>query len=95
MKIKNLAQCKFLHIKDGKTYVLNAGEQKDLPKDIAKLWLRTGKVIKVDDGAKDAEIERLKAENKKLKAEANKAKEDASEDNNDAKEKAPVKKSKK
>lgn len=68
MKIRNIAQCDLMHIKGDKTVRINAGEEKDIPDDIAKLWLATNKVVKVDDGKKEAEIARLKAENEKLKA---------------------------
>lgn len=57
---------------EGKPVVisLDRGEKKDIQKDIAEIWLKTGEVIKVDDGSKDKEIARLKAENEKLKAQA-------------------------
>ena len=44
-------------------------ETKEIEDFIAEIWLKTGDVVKVDDGSKDKEIERLKAENAKLKAE--------------------------
>lgn len=67
MKIRNTAKYKLMHIKDGHPITIEAGEEKEIPDDIAKLWMKTGKIVKVDDGAKDAEIARLKAENEKLK----------------------------
>lgn len=70
MKVRNIAQFKFMHLKDGQVISIEAGEEKDIPDDIAALWMPTKKIVKVDSGAKDAEIERLKAENEKLKAKA-------------------------
>ena len=70
MKVRNIAQFKFMHLKDGHVISIEAGEEKDIPDDIAVLWMPTKKIVKVDSGAKDAEIERLKAENEKLKAKA-------------------------
>lgn len=70
MKVRNIAQFKFMHLKDGHVISIEAGEEKDIPDDIAALWMPTKKIVKVDSGAKDAEIERLKAENEKLKAKA-------------------------
>lgn len=67
MKIRNIAKFKLMHIKDGHPITIEAGQEKEIPDDIAKLWMKTGKIVKVDDGAKDAEIARLKAENEKLK----------------------------
>lgn len=70
MKVRNIAQFKFMHLKDGHVISIEAGEEKDIPDDIVALWMPTKKIVKVDSGAKDAEIERLKAENEKLKAKA-------------------------
>lgn len=72
MKIRNIAQCKLMHLYNGDTVKILAGEEAEIPDHIAELWLKTGKVVKVDDGAQEKEIARLKAENKKLKAEAEK-----------------------
>lgn len=69
MKIRNIAQCKLMHLYNGGTVKILAGEEAEIPDHIAELWLKTGKVVKVDDGAKEKEIARLKAENEKLKAE--------------------------
>ena len=49
---------------------INPDETKEIDDKIANLWLKTGEVVKVDDGSKDKEIERLKAENEKLKTQA-------------------------
>lgn len=70
MKVRNIAQFKFMHLRNGNVISIEAGEEKDIPDDIAALWMPTKKIVKVDSGAKDAEIERLKAENEKLKAKA-------------------------
>lgn len=76
MKIKNISKRKYLHFlgkdKEGKNIFaeLLPKETKDIPDDVAKIWLKTGDIIKVDDGSKDKEIARLKAENEKLKAQA-------------------------
>lgn len=70
MKIRNIAQCKLMHLYEGDSVAILAGEEKEIPDKIAELWLKTGKVVKVDDGKQNAEIARLKAENEKLKAEA-------------------------
>lgn len=78
MKIKNISKRKYLHYlgkdKEGKNIfaVLSPKETRDIPDDVAKIWLKTGDIIKVDDGSKDKEIERLKAENEKLKAQQSK-----------------------
>lgn len=72
MLVKNISKRKYMHaiMVEGKPVVisLDKGEKKDIQKDIAEIWLKTGEVIKVDDGSKDKEIARLKAENEKLKA---------------------------
>lgn len=77
MKIRNIAKYKLMHIKDGQPITIEAGQEKEIPDDIAKLWMKTGKIVKVDDGAKDAEIARLKAENEKLKKTTTKKKDAA------------------
>lgn len=74
MKIKNISKRKYLHYlgkdKEGKNIfaVLLPKETKEIPDDVAQIWLKTGDIVKVDDGSKDKEIARLKAENEKLKA---------------------------
>lgn len=50
------------------TVILDAGVTKEIPDFIANIWIKTNDVIVVDDGSKDAEIEKLRAENEKLKA---------------------------
>lgn len=77
MKVRNIAQFKFMHLRDGQVFSIEAGEEKEIPDDIAALWMPTKKIVKVDSGAKDAEIERLKAENEKLKQAAAKNEESA------------------
>lgn len=77
MKVRNIAQFKFMHLRDGQVISIEAGEEKDIPDDVAALWMPTKKIVKVDSGAKDAEIERLKAENEKLKQAAVKSEKSA------------------
>lgn len=77
MKVRNIAQFKFMHLREGQVISIEAGEEKEIPDDIAALWMPTKKIVKVDSGAKDAEIERLKAENEKLKQAAAKNEESA------------------
>lgn len=60
-----------MHSFNDEIVILDAGATKDIPDVIANIWIKTNDVIVVDDGSKDAEIERLKAENAKLKAQAN------------------------
>lgn len=48
--------------------ILDSGNTKNIPDFIANIWIKTNDVVVVDDGSKDVEIERLKAENEKLKA---------------------------
>ena len=81
MIIKNISKRSYCHAlvnEKGETeiFMLDAGETKEIPDNIAKVWLKTGEVVGVDDGSKDKEIERLKAENEKLKAEANEKEKD-------------------
>lgn len=57
-----------MHSFEDEIVILDAGATKDIPDVIANIWVKTNDVIVVDDGSKDAEIERLKAENEKLKA---------------------------
>jgi len=76
MKVKNVSKRRYLHYlgkdKENKDMFakLEPDETKEIPDDVAKIWLKTEEVVKVDDGSKDKEIERLKAENEKLKAQA-------------------------
>lgn len=75
MKIKNVSKRKYMHAvfdENNEQIIIsiNPDETKEIDDKIANLWLKTGEVVKVDDGSKDKEIERLKAENEKLKAQA-------------------------
>ena len=77
MLIKNISQRKFLHAltdENGEQVIISIepDETKEIEDFIAEIWLKTGDVVKVDDGSKDKEIERLKAENEKLKADKKK-----------------------
>lgn len=56
-----------MHIDGDTTYVLEGNAEASFPDEIANIWLKSAEITLVDDGAKDAEIERLKAENEKLK----------------------------
>lgn len=71
MLIKNVSKRRYLHyIDDDHIYMIDAGQEKEIDDEIAKIWLKTEDVVKVDNGEKDEEIARLKAENEKLKAQA-------------------------
>lgn len=76
MKIKNISKRKYIHYlgkdEQGKNLFaeISAKETKDIPDAVAEIWLKTGDIVKVDDGSKDKEIARLKAENEKLKAQS-------------------------
>ena len=77
MLIKNISKRKFLHAlidENGEQVIISIepDETKEIEDFIAEIWLKTGDVVKVDDGSKDKEIERLKAENEKLKADKKK-----------------------
>lgn len=66
MLVKNISQRRYIH----NEVLLDAGATKEIPAEICKIWLKTGDIVKVDDGSKDDEIARLKAENARLKAQA-------------------------
>lgn len=81
-KSKNNFQHSFLNEKNELVVInLEAGQIAEVDDEIAKIWLKTGKVVEFVEpaAAKEekeellAEIEKLKAENKKLKAEKPKA----------------------
>lgn len=78
MKLFNTSKRTYMHIvkdEEGKdVYItLEPRETKDIPDEIAEIWLKGGEVVKVaDEEAKDAEIAKLKAENEELKATAKK-----------------------
>ena len=83
MKLQNKSKHPYQHTlldnRNGvKTITLNAGEIKDIPDDIAKVWIKLGECVEFvePDEAKElkAEIEKLKAENEKLKTPAKEAK---------------------
>ena len=67
MLVKNISLRKYIH----GDVILEPGCIKDVADDICKIWVATGDIISLDDGSKDSEIERLKAENERLKAQAN------------------------
>lgn len=71
MLVKNVSKRRYMHQFKDEIVILDAGATKNIPDVIANIWIKTNDVIVVDDGSKDAEIERLKAENEKLKAQAN------------------------
>ena len=75
MLVKNVSKRRYMHSFKDEIVILDAGATKDIPDVIANIWIKTNDVIVVDDGSKDAEIERLKAENAKLKAQANSSEE--------------------
>lgn len=62
-----------MHSFEDEIIILEPGATKEIPDVIANIWIKTNDVIVVDDGSKDAEIERLKAENEKLKAQQDNA----------------------
>ena len=75
-KAKNPYQHSYLDDKNNlHSVVINAGEIKEIPDDIAKIWVKMGDVVEFVDPAENkakeealkAEIEALKAENAKLK----------------------------
>ncbi len=66
MLVKNISQRRYIH----NEVLLDAGATKEIPAEICKIWLKTGDIVKVDDGSKDEEIARLKAENARLKAQS-------------------------
>lgn len=75
-KSKHPYQHSYLDDKNNlQSIVLNANEVKEIPDDIAKIWLKMGEVVefvapedaKAKEEALKAEIEALKAENAKLK----------------------------
>jgi biotin carboxylase len=68
MLVKNVSKRRYMHSFGDDIVILEAGATKEIPDVIANIWIKTNDVIVVDDGSKDAEIERLKAENEKLKA---------------------------
>jgi hypothetical protein len=68
MLVKNVSKRRYMHSFGDELIILEAGATKEIPDVIANIWIKTNDVIVVDDGSKDAEIERLKAENEKLKA---------------------------
>ena len=77
MKLFNTSKRTYMHIiketdesgNEKDVYItLEPRETKEIPDFIAEIWLRGGEVVKVaDEGAKDAEIAKLKAENEELK----------------------------
>ena len=82
MKLFNTSKRTYMHIiketdesgNEKDIYItLEPRETKDIPDEIAEIWLKGGEVVKVaDEEAKDAEIAKLKAENEELKATAKK-----------------------
>ncbi|MEE0061555.1 MAG: hypothetical protein UE295_12065 [Acutalibacteraceae bacterium] len=70
MLVKNVSKRRYIHALGDEYIMLNADESKEIPDEVAKIWIKMGEIVKVDDGSKDKEIERLKAENEKLKAQS-------------------------
>lgn len=70
MLVKNVSKRRYIHALGDEYIMLNADESKEIPDEVAKIWIKMGEIVKVDDGSKDKEIARLKAENKKLKAQS-------------------------
>ena len=68
MLVKNVSKRRYMHSFGDEIIILEPGATKEIPDVIANIWIKTNDVIVVDDGSKDAEIERLRAENEKLKA---------------------------
>lgn len=71
MKLHNKAKHAFQHsiadeIEGVKIIEIGAGEVKDIPEDIAKIWLKTGEVVEFIE---PKEAKALENENAKLKAE--------------------------
>ena len=71
MKLHNKAKHAFQHsipdeIEGVKIIEIGAGEIKDIPDDIAKVWLKTGEVVEF---VEPKEAKALEDENAKLKAE--------------------------
>lgn len=76
MKVKNIAKNPFCYSKLDENYkldmvIIKPNEVKEVSKEIAESWLKTGKVIEyvepADVKSLEKEIEQLKAENNKLK----------------------------
>ena len=83
MLVENKSKRMYVHSvlnakRQAEMLILNPGEHKEIPDDVAKQWLKTGEVIKYADpvavekekAAKEKEVEALKAEIERLKAEA-------------------------
>lgn len=71
MKLHNKAKHAFQHsiadeIEGVKIIEIGAGEVKDIPEDIAEIWLKTGEVVEF---VEPKEAKALENENAKLKAE--------------------------
>lgn len=82
MKIHNKAKHAFQHslynTQNGVTLIeIQAGEIKDIPDEIAQIWINTGEVVEFVEPKQAKELEdenaKLKAELNKLKAEPKKA----------------------
>lgn len=80
-KSKHPYQHSYLDDKNNlQSIVLNVGEVKEIPDNIAKIWIKMGEIVefvapedaKATEKALLAQIEALKAENQKLKATKNK-----------------------
>lgn len=71
MLLQNISKRKYVHSilnarRQSELLILNPGEHKEIPDEVAKQWLKTGEVIKYAD---PNEVEKLKAELEALKAE--------------------------
>lgn len=76
-----------MHAVNGVIVSIKAGETKDIPDKIAKIWLASEDIVKVDDGAKDAELVKLKEENEKLKAQLNSGNDESNDESAEEREK--------
>lgn len=71
MRVQNISKRKYVHSvlterRQANMLILNPGENKEIPDEVAEQWLKTGEVIKYAD---PVEVEQLKAELAALKAE--------------------------
>lgn len=66
--LRNLSSHDFMHVHGDEILVLPANGVKEVPDEVAKIWLKLPEITLDSDPAKDEEIERLRAENEALKA---------------------------
>jgi hypothetical protein len=82
MKVKNNSKNKFCHAQLDKDYklemlLLAPNEIKEIPDEIAKNWIATGKVIQYIE---PKDVKKIDAENKALKEELEKLKQEAKQE---------------